>query len=229
MLAGTGVIAAQNARLQFPIHSSIEESAMAETTVDARGQICPKPLIMTKQALKESAVGATLVVLVDNETSGQNVERFLRDNGMAPQVSRDGSVFTIAFTKLAPKLAAPDAEAYCTPAPAGQYIVTLAADVIGRGPAELGATLMKGFLASLRELTPTPTHLVLYSSGILLAVDGSPHIEAIRAIEARGIKVLVCGTCADWYQKKAEIHVGTVSNMLTILETMTAAGRIISP
>jgi len=201
------------------------------TTVDARGQVCPKPLIMTKQALNGCAVGDGIVVLVDNETSAQNVERFLRDNGMVPLVSRKGDVFTLAATKGAPTLAAPDAESYCCPAPspAGDFIVTLAADVIGRGPAELGATLMKGFLATLVELTPAPTHLVFYSSGILLAVDGSPHLEAIRTIEARGVRVLVCGTCADWYGKKAEIHVGTVSNMLTILETMTAAGKIISP
>ena len=201
---------------------------MPKTTVDARGQICPKPLILAKQALTAAAVGDAIEVLVDNETSAQNVERFLRDNGMTPRLSRDGSVLTLAFAKSAPELAAPDAAAYCRPA-ATDFIVTLAADVLGRGPAELGATLMKGFLATLRELTPAPTHVIFYSSGILLAVDGSPHVDAIRAIEARGVKVLVCGTCADWYGKKAEIHVGTVSNMLTILETMTAAGKIISP
>jgi selenium metabolism protein YedF len=205
-------------------------TAMANTTVDARGQICPKPLIMTKQALDAAAVGGTLAILVDNETSAQNVERYLRDNGMAPQVERDGTQFKIGVAKVTAAAAAADAESYCRSTPAtGNYIVTLAADVIGRGPAELGAMLMKGFLATLKELTPAPSHLVFYSSGILLAVDGSPHLEAIQAIEARGIKVLVCGTCADWYQKKAEIHVGTVSNMLTILETWTAASKIISP
>ena len=203
---------------------------MANTTVDARGQICPKPLIMTKQALDAAAVGATLAIVVDSETAAQNIERYLRDNGMVPQVQREGAEFRIGVAKATAALASTDAESYCGSTPAaGNYIVTLAADVIGRGPAELGAMLMTGFLATLKELTPAPSHLVFYSSGILLAVDGSPHLEAIRAIEARGIKVLVCGTCADWYQKKAEIHVGTVSNMLTILETMTAASKIISP
>lgn len=202
---------------------------MAETTVDARGQICPKPLILTKQALKDSAVGASIIVLVDNETSCQNVERFLRDNGMAPDITRAGAVFSIAVTKRAPELTVADAEAYCAAAPAGSYVVSLAADVIGRGPTELGAVLMKGFLATLKELTPPPSHLIFYSSGILLTLDDSPHVDAIRAIEARGVKVLVCGTCADWYGKKADIHVGTVSNMLTILEALAGAGKIIAP
>lgn len=203
---------------------------MTETTVDARGQICPKPLIMTKQALDAAPLGGELTILVDNETSAQNVERYLRDNGMVPRLERSGEVCTIRVVRSTATPVAANAESYCTSTPAaGPLVVTLAADVVGRGPVELGATLMKGFLAALGELTPAPSHLVLYSSGILLAVDGSPHIDALRAIEARGIKLLVCGTCADWYQKKAEIHVGTVSNMLTILETLAGAGKIISP
>jgi TusA-related sulfurtransferase len=46
-------------------------------TVDARGQVCPKPLILTKQALKEVSPGEQISVLIDNPTSRQNVERFL--------------------------------------------------------------------------------------------------------------------------------------------------------
>jgi len=91
---------------------------MNEITVDARGQLCPKPLIMTKQALKDGAVGATIAVLIDNVTSCQNVERFLRDNGMLPQVSREGGEFTVRLVKTTSELAAPDAECCCC-APAG--------------------------------------------------------------------------------------------------------------
>lgn len=91
---------------------------MSETTVDARGQLCPKPLIMTRQALKDNVIGARIAVLIDNETSCQNVERFLRDNGMLPQTSREGSEFTVRVTKTVPELVAPDAEC-CGCAPAG--------------------------------------------------------------------------------------------------------------
>ena len=86
---------------------------MPTTLVDARGQVCPKPLILTKQAIRESAQDAPITVLVDNETSSQNVERFLRDNGMAVQTTRDGSVFTIRFARNADDVVANDA----SPAP----------------------------------------------------------------------------------------------------------------
>jgi TusA-related sulfurtransferase len=91
---------------------------MSDIVVDARGQPCPQPLIITKQALKDKIVGTVITVLVDNETSCQNVERFLRDNGLLPQVSREGGEFAVRFTKNAPELTAPDT-ACCCCAPAG--------------------------------------------------------------------------------------------------------------
>lgn len=202
---------------------------MNEITVDARGQSCPKPLIMTRQALKDNIVGTAIAVLLDNETSCQNVERFLRDNGMTPQVSRGGGEFTVRFGKTAPELAAPDVASCCVPADSGSYVVSLAADYVGRGSEELGRMLVKGLIDTLKDVSPPPTHLILYSSGILLAVDGSPLVEPLRELERRGIKLLICGACADFYEKKAAIHVGTISNMLTILETLTRAGKIIAP
>lgn len=188
---------------------------------------------MTKQALNDSAVGGSITVLIDNETSCQNVERFLRDNSLQPQVNRDGKLFAITFTKSGSTLPAPNAEAYCLPANestgGGSYVVSLAADTVGRGPAELGAILVKGLIETLKSVSPAPTHLILYSSAILLAVDDSPLVESIRTLEQRGIKVLICGTCVDYYQKKSEIHVGTISNMLSILEVQAAAGKVIAP
>lgn len=202
---------------------------MTEIVVDARGQICPQPLILTRQALKDNILGTQIVVIIDNETSCQNVERFIRDNGMTPHISADGSEYILRFTKHALELVVPDAEAYCTPATNASYVISLASETVGRGPAELGAILMQGLMATLKDVDPLPSHVVLYSSGVLLAVDGSPFVEPLRDLEQRGVKVLICGTCADYYEKKAAIHVGTISNMLSILEVLTRAGKIIAP
>jgi selenium metabolism protein YedF len=186
---------------------------------------------MTKQAIDAAPNGATIVVMVDNDVSSLNVERFLRDNGMAPRITREESVFSLRFEKTVATLAAPDAAAYCLPqaGPNVSYVVTLASDAVGRGPVELGRVLAKGLIETLKVVEPAPTHLILYSSGILLAVDDSPLADSLRAIEARGIKVMICGTCVEHYGKKDEIHVGQISNMLSLLEVQIAAGKIISP
>ncbi len=203
---------------------------MHSPIVDARGQVCPMPLILTKQAIKDATDDAPITVLVDNETSCKNIERFLRDNGMTAQTTRDGSRFSIRFTRDVGEHTSPGPSAEWAPT-GGQtsYVVSLASDTVGRGPPELGAILTKGLLETLKAVSPAPSHLVLYSSGVLLAVDGSPHADALRTLEQRGIQVLICGTCVDYYGKKAEIHVGSISNMLTILEVQAAAGKVIAP
>lgn len=109
------------------------------------------------------------------------------------------------------------------------HVIVLSADVIGHGPAELGARLMIGFLGTLAEMDATPTHLILYNSAVLLAVDGSPHTARLQAIEARGVSILLCGTCADFYDSRESMAAGRVTNMLEILEVMTAAGKVITP
>lgn len=207
---------------------------MSEIIVDARGQLCPKPLILTKQALNENLVGTQVVVLVDNETSCQNVERFVRDNGMTPHISADGSEFILRFVKHAPELAAPAAEAYCLPAGAagGNYVVALSADTIGSNEgsdAALGRVLMQGLLATLEAIEPAPTHLILYSRAVLLAMDGAATLPALQALAQRGIAILLCGTCVDHFGMKPAVRVGEIANMLKLLEIQLAAGKVLKP
>lgn len=202
---------------------------MSEIIVDARGQLCPKPLILTKQALKENLVGTEITVLVDNETSCQNVERFVRDNGMTPHISADGSEFILRFVKHAPELAAPAAEAYCLPSrPGVDYVVVLSSDTIG-SDAALGRVLMQGLLATLEAIEPPPTHLILYSRAVLLAVNGAATLPALQALAQRGIAILLCGTCVDHYEMKQAVRVGEIANMLKLLEIQLAAGKVLKP
>lgn len=205
---------------------------MNEIIVDARGQICPTPLILTKQALKENIVGTQFVVLVDNEISCQNVERFLRDNGMTPHVGADGSEYIVRFTKHLPELAVADAAAYCTPAQGAagnsNYVVALSNDAIGSDEA-LGHKLVQGLLETLKAIEPMPTHLILYSRGVLLAMDDAPTLPALQAIAQRGIAILLCGTCVDHFEKKAAVRVGEIANMLKLMEIQLAADKVLKP
>ena len=50
------------------------------TTVDARGLSCPQPVIMALDAIRSGAEG-TLVVLLDTETSKENVSRAATSQG----------------------------------------------------------------------------------------------------------------------------------------------------
>jgi selenium metabolism protein YedF len=204
------------------------------TIVDARGELCPRPLILTRQALKTVAAGAPVRVLVDNETSHHNVARFLRDHGAAVDVTREGATITLAFAapalaESAPvEAAAPAPTAAPAASPAG-WVVALAGDTVGRGAEELGRKLAGSMLATLPHVEPRPSHVVLYSSAVLLAVDGAPTAAALAELERLGIQVLLCGTCVDYYEARPRTHVGTITDMLRILGVLAGASKVVAP
>lgn len=207
-----------------------KENDEAMKTVDCRGMVCPKPLIITKKALNGLALGEQMSVLIDNETSKQNVERFCRDNGVEVAAAREGDVITLTMTKPHREVIAADEQAYCEPdSPRKPHVIVFRGDTMGNGPAELGAILMKAFVNTIKEIKPLPSHLVFYNTGVHLVVEGSPLIGPFAELEKMGVKILGCGTCLDYFNLKSKLAVGSVSNMYTILETLTNAGHVITP
>jgi selenium metabolism protein YedF len=205
---------------------------MKEKVVDARGKVCPEPLIMTKKAMTDLAAGQKMQVIVDNETAKNNVSRFLADNNMPALCTEQGGVFSLHVNKSGSELSEKDPAAYCSVTPGSGNItnvIVIASDKMGNGPDELGAILIKAFVNTIRETTPLPKKIIFYNSGILLAAEGSPLIASLNELEKSGVAILVCGTCVNYFNKQNLIRAGTISNMYTILEALTEAGKIIKP
>ena len=72
---------------------------MTQTIIDARGQSCPRPLMMTKKALKDPAVSAEFVVLTGSENAKENIERLLQDNGIPFQTGKEENHYRITVDK----------------------------------------------------------------------------------------------------------------------------------
>ena len=66
--------------------------------VDARGYLCPMPVVMVQDAIKKSQP-ATLEVLVDNETAVENIKRFAAHAGYKAAVAEDGDDYRLTLTK----------------------------------------------------------------------------------------------------------------------------------
>lgn len=196
-----------------------------KATVNAKGQKCPVPLIMTRDALSKAEPGDTLIIEIDNPTSRQNVERFLKDNNASVSVSEKEGLFVLTAVKMEENLKRPDAEAYCPTS----HVVLFRNNLMGTGPEELGAILMQAFVNTLSKVEPIPSALLFYNNGIHLAVEGSPVLPALQELEKKGVSLLVCGTCLDYFKSKGRLRASRVSNMYEILEKLTLAGHVIEP
>jgi len=196
--------------------------------VDASGLLCPQPLIMLKQALLEMNEGDEAEILTDNDTSFKNLTTFLNDQGAGWTHKKDGRTYTIYTSKPAKDLSEVDAAAYCSSG-SSEYVICIKSERMGEGDPELGNILIKAFINSLKDQDKLPTHIVFYNSGVKLTVKNSPVIDALKALEEDGIRIIVCGTCIDFYGLKEELGVGMISNMYSITETLANTGHVVEP
>jgi selenium metabolism protein YedF len=201
--------------------------------VDTKGQLCPAPLIATKRALKETKEGDSFIVLTDNQTSFNNVSRYLKDNNTPFQVSESGGIWSITITKTTGEATLTNAEDYCSPSIAhfqkGNFIIVVSSDKMGEGDDDLGHLLMTNFIKAIKDLDKLPGKMVFYNKGVTLVTNDSPLIEHLRDLEKMGVELLLCGTCVNHYSLSDKVGAGTLSNMYSIAEVMASAGSIIKP
>jgi selenium metabolism protein YedF len=205
---------------------------MEEYLVDARGEVCPRPLILTRRALSACKPGQPVRILIDNEISKNNVTRFLADNGFPLQCTEHDGLYELAlFGAASAVLPCPDAPFYCAPVSTtvAGHAVVISGNRMGTGDDALGELLLKAFVNTIAEVKPLPGVIVLYNSGVHMATDDSPVVESLRTLQNSGVKILVCGTCVNFYDLGDRIHVGVISNMYTILEMITSASLVIKP
>ena len=195
--------------------------------LDCQGLACPQPVILTKKALDQRP--PQLTVIVDNAAAKENVAKFAAAAGYGVNIEPAGGVFRLHLLALGttPATGLPDAGVSVEASESGPVFL-ISRSTLGQGDDQLGAILMKSFFVSLQELQPAPRAILLLNGGVQLAVDGSPVLAGLQELSRRGVNVLVCGTCLDFFQLKDKLAVGSVTNMYSILTELTAAGRAIT-
>ena len=188
--------------------------------VNAVGEVCPKPVIMTKKALKEIESGV-VEVSVDNITSKENVEKMAKEMGHTFETREEGNIFVITITKSGEKQENSSKEE--------NIVISIGSDKMGEGEDELGKILIKGFIYALTEAETLPKTVLLYNKGVLLASTFEDTVKDLKVLEERGVEILSCGTCANFYHVQEQIKVGTLTNMYTILERQMKATKVIKP
>jgi len=193
--------------------------------IDCRGLACPQPVITTKQALEKLKEGE-LVVIVDNASSCNNVERFARSQGCLVEVEEEGQDFYIHVQKDSGK---GEEKATQSEVKAKKVVVYINSHLLGGGDEALGAFLMKAFLKTLLDIETKPSRLILVNGGVQLAAEGSKVLDSLQMLSEKGAEIVCCGTCIEFYELKGKIKVGTISNMYDILQSMLEADRVIKP
>lgn len=188
--------------------------------VDAIGQVCPVPIIMTKNALKDIEEGQ-VEVSVDNRISLENLQKMSKEMGYDYTVEESGDIFKIVINKMRESVELRESEE--------NTVVVIDSLHMGKGDVELGRILMKGFIYTLSEIEELPKTILFYNEGVKLAIEGEESLQDLKSLEERGVEILSCGTCLNFYGITEKLRVGSVTNMYTILERQMKATRVIKP
>ena len=100
----------------------------------------------------------------------------------------------------------------------------------GMGDAEpaLQQKLIITYFKLLDENNIIPAVICFYANGVRLVVEGSPVIDTLKSLEAKGVHLVLCSTCLTYYNLTEQVKVGILGGMTDILEAQRRAGKVIS-
>jgi selenium metabolism protein YedF len=106
-------------------------------------------------------------------------------------------------------------------------LLYLNSERMGEGDEALGRKLLKSFLKEIVASQHTPDMVGCVNSGVRLTTEGSPVLEELQALAARGARIASCGTCLDDLKLRDQLLIGEVGKMEQIVQVLFSAERVI--
>jgi intracellular sulfur oxidation DsrE/DsrF family protein len=99
---------------------------------------------------------------------------------------------------------------------------------MGAADEKLQQLLFNKFLELLLQHESLPNALCFYTDGVRLVCEGSTAVEGLRQLESKGVRLIVCSTCLNYFDLATKVQVGIVGGMGDILEAQMKAEKVIS-
>jgi sulfur relay (sulfurtransferase) complex TusBCD TusD component (DsrE family) len=112
--------------------------------------------------------------------------------------------------------------------PASDTIILITRNGMGEADQILQHRLIGTYLKLLDEHDILPGAICFYAEGVHLAVEGSPVLETLRSLENKGVHLILCSTCLNYYSLMDKVKLGIVGGMGDILEAQSRASKVIT-
>ena len=107
-------------------------------------------------------------------------------------------------------------------------VILITRNGMGEADQTLQHKLMGTYLKLLDEHDVLPGAICFYTEGVRLAVAGSPVLEILQSLENKGVRLILCSTCLNYFNLTGQVKVGIVGGMGDILEAERQAAKVIS-
>jgi len=112
--------------------------------------------------------------------------------------------------------------------PDSNTIILITRYGMGDAEQELQLKLITTYLKLLDDSNVNPAAICFYANGVRLVVDGSPVLETLKALETKGVRLILCSTCLNYFNLTDKVQVGIVGGMTDIIEAQRRADKVIT-
>jgi hypothetical protein len=112
--------------------------------------------------------------------------------------------------------------------PMSNTVIQVTRNGMGHADAALQQTLIQTYFRLLDESDTLPAVISFYTEGVQLVVEGSPVIPVLQSLEDKGVRLIICSTCLNYYNLTENFQVGIVGGMTDIIEAQRRADKVIT-
>ena len=107
-------------------------------------------------------------------------------------------------------------------------IILITNNGMGKADETLQQKLIGKYLELIQQNDSLPNAICFYTDGVKLVVEGSPVLGQLKALEDKGVRLIVCSTCLDYFNLTDKAQVGIVGGMTDIIEAQAKAEKVIT-
>jgi len=107
-------------------------------------------------------------------------------------------------------------------------IIQITNNGMGKADEALQQKLVGKYLELIQLNDTLPNAICFYTDGVKLVVEGSPVLEQLKSLEVKGVRLIVCSTCLEYFNLIDKVQVGIVGGMTDIIEAQAQAMKVIT-
>jgi hypothetical protein len=112
--------------------------------------------------------------------------------------------------------------------PDSETVILITRNGMGEAEPALQQKLIQTYLKLMDENNIQPAAICFYTEGVRLVIEGSPVLDILKSLEAKGTRLILCSTCLNYFNLADQVRVGIVGGMADIIEAQRLASKVIS-
>lgn len=112
--------------------------------------------------------------------------------------------------------------------PTPDSVLLITRNGMGEADPELKIKLITTYFRLIDEADMLPAVICFYAEGVHLVVEGSPVLDSLQSMEEKGVRLIICNTCLNFYELSEKVAVGITGGMTDIIEAQYRAAKVIT-